>query len=139
MESSSLVEALSKEELVYYQELFSVFDKEDKGTIPTSQFAMFMRGLGHCPTEAELTQMKHSLDPNNEGAIPFASILSAILRRPREQNIEEELMEAFEGIQSESGSLSDGDKSFKMSVKEARKMLMELGEALSEEEAEKFQ
>lgn len=94
MENASL-EALSREELVYYQELFSVFDKEDKGTIPTSQFAIFMRGLGHCPTEAELAQMKNTLDPNNEGAIPFASIISFILKRPREQNIEEELMEAF--------------------------------------------
>lgn len=138
MESGSL-EGLSREELVYYQELFSIFDKEDKGTIPTSQFAIFMRGLGHCPTEAELAQMRTALDPNGEGAIPFASIVSFILRRPREQNIEEELMEAFEAIQSETGSLSDGDKSYKMSVKEAKKMLMDFGEALTEEEAEKFQ
>lgn len=116
MESTSL-EALSKEELVYYQEIFSIFDKEDKGTIPTSQFAIFMRGLGHCPTEAELKQMRATLDPNNEGAIPFASIISFLLKRAKEQNIEEELMEAFEAIQSETGSLSDGDKSYKMSVK----------------------
>lgn len=51
MESPSL-EALSKEELIYYQELFSIFDKEDSGTIPTTQFPTFIRGLGHCPTEA---------------------------------------------------------------------------------------
>jgi Ca2+-binding EF-hand superfamily protein len=51
MENKSL-DTLSKEELIYYQELFSVFDKEDKGTIPTSQIPIFIRGLGHCPTEA---------------------------------------------------------------------------------------
>ena len=54
MEVASSLESLSKEELIYYQELFSIFDKEDKGTIPTSQFPTFLRGLGHCPTEAEL-------------------------------------------------------------------------------------
>ena len=48
-------------------------------------------------------------------------------------------MEAFEAIQSETGSLSDGEKNHKMSVKEAKKYLMDFGEALSEVEAEKFQ
>lgn len=45
------IETLPKEELILYQELFSVFDKEDNGTMPTQQFPMFVRGLGHCPTQ----------------------------------------------------------------------------------------
>jgi calmodulin len=75
--------------LIYYQELFSIFDKEDKGTIPTTQFPIFIRGLGHCPTESELKEMKSTLDPNNEGSIGFANIISFLLRRSKEQNIEE--------------------------------------------------
>lgn len=39
------------EELNTYQELFSFFDKEDSGTIPITSVGMFVRGLGHCPTE----------------------------------------------------------------------------------------
>jgi hypothetical protein len=39
--------------------------------------------------------MKVALDPNNDGAIGFANIISFLLKRPKEQNIEEELMEAF--------------------------------------------
>ena len=70
MEATAL-ENLSKDELIHYQELFSIFDKEDSGHIPTSQFPIFVRGLGHCPTEAELKEMKTALDPNNEGKIPF--------------------------------------------------------------------
>ena len=34
MESADL-EHLNKEELIHYQELFSIFDKDDSGTIPT--------------------------------------------------------------------------------------------------------
>jgi hypothetical protein len=33
--------------------------------------------------------MKQSLDPNNEGAIGFSSIISFLLKRAKEQNIEE--------------------------------------------------
>jgi len=53
METATL-ENLSKEELIHYQELFSVLDKDDSGTIPTAQFPLYIRGLGHCPTENEL-------------------------------------------------------------------------------------
>ena len=47
---TATIETISKEELIHYQELFSVFDKDDSGTIPTTQFPIFVRGLGHCPT-----------------------------------------------------------------------------------------
>jgi Ca2+-binding EF-hand superfamily protein len=130
---------LSKEELIHYQELFSVFDKDDSGTIPTAQFPTFVCGLGHCPTEAELREMKSTLDPHNQGKIPFATLITLLLKRPQEKNIEEQIMEAFEGLQSEAGSLSDGEKTYKMSIKEARKFLMDFGETLSDSEAEKFQ
>ena len=59
------IENISKEELIHYQELFSIFDKDDSGTIPTEQFSIFVRGLGHCPTENELKEMRGTLDPNN--------------------------------------------------------------------------
>lgn len=94
METPTL-ESLTKEELIYYQEIFSIFDKEDTGCIPTSHFPTFVRGLGHCPTENEIREMRAILDPSNEGVIPFATIISLLLKRPKEQNIEEELMEAF--------------------------------------------
>jgi calmodulin len=134
MEATTL-ENLSKDELIHYQELFSIFDKEDSGHIPTTQFPIFVRGLGHCPTEAELKEMKTTLDPSNDGKIPFATIINFLLKRPKEQSIEEEIMEAFEALQSETGSLTDGEKTYKMSVKEAKKFLMDFGEALTETEA----
>ena len=43
-------------------------------------------------------------------------------------------------MQTEAGSVTDGDeKSYKMLVKEARKFLMDYGEAFTENEAERFQ
>lgn len=49
--------SIAPSELNTYQELFSFFDKDDSGTIPLSSVGMFIRGLGHCPTEAELEQI----------------------------------------------------------------------------------
>lgn len=36
-------------------------------------------------------------------------------------------MEAFEAIQSEGGSISDGDKNYKLSVKQAKRLLTSSG------------
>ena len=129
------IETISKEELIHYQELFSVFDKDDTGTIPTPQFPIFVRGLGHCPTENQIKEMRLQLDPNSEGKIGFADIVNLLLKRPREQSIEEQIMEAFQALQTEAGSLSDGQKTYKMSVKEARKFLMDFGETFTEMQA----
>ena len=50
--------------------------------------------------------MKQALDPNNDGSIPFASLITILIKRPKEQNIEEQIMEAFEALQTESGTHS---------------------------------
>jgi len=80
--------------------------------------------------------MKKTLDPKNEGYISFTDIINYLLRRPKEQNIEDELMEAFLGFQNKG---PDGNKSYKMSIKQLQKYLVEHGECFSENEAEKLQ
>ena len=57
----------------------------------------------------------------------FSDIVNLLLKRRKEQNIEEQIMEAFEALQTEAGNISDGEKTYKMSVKEARKFLMDFG------------
>ena len=79
--------------------------------------------------------MKEELDPNNSGKISFAGIISYILKRPKEHSIEDQIMEAFEALQAETGSVCDGEKTYKMSVKEGRKFLMDFGETFTEAEA----
>jgi|JI6StandDraft_1071083.scaffolds.fasta_scaffold1856486_1 Ca2+-binding EF-hand superfamily protein len=43
-------ELIPPAELNTYQELFSFFDKEDTGSIPMTSVAMYIRGVGYCPT-----------------------------------------------------------------------------------------
>ena len=57
MENSFSLENVNKENLMIYEELFTFFDKEDSGEIPINKVPLYMRGLGHCPTEAELKEI----------------------------------------------------------------------------------
>ena len=81
--ASSALQSLNKEELAHYQELFSIFDKEDNGTMPTSQFTLFVRGLGHCPTQAELDTMRQQLDPQELGYVTFQGIVELLMARTK--------------------------------------------------------
>jgi len=59
---------------------------------------MFIRGLGHCPTQVELYELMTKLDRKKTGKISYEEAVSVVLQRKKEEMIEEELMEAFEGL-----------------------------------------
>lgn len=52
METDNILKYVDQSELATYQEMFSLFDKLDDGTMSTNDVPLFIRGLGHCPTEA---------------------------------------------------------------------------------------
>jgi Ca2+-binding EF-hand superfamily protein len=83
MQGDNVLQYLDQTELVTYQEMFSLFDKEDTGTMFIEEVPLFIRGLGHCPTEAELKSMMKSLDPNEEGTVSFSAIVSALVKRKK--------------------------------------------------------
>jgi Ca2+-binding EF-hand superfamily protein len=83
MESDNVLQYLDQTELVTYQEMFSLFDKEDTGVMLIKDVPLFIRGLGHCPTEEELKSMMKSLDPNEEGTVSFSAIVSVLVKRKK--------------------------------------------------------
>ena len=122
-------ENIDGSEMATFQELFSVFDKKDTGKIPIKDFPVFLRGLGHCPTEMELGEIVRGFKSSSKNEVTFQDAVNSALKRKKQQTIEEELIEAFEGLNSEAGSHSeDGEKTYQMSATAAKKYLMEFGE-----------
>ncbi len=48
------------------KEVFSLFDKDNSGTITTQEIGNVMRALGQNPTEAELQDMINEIDIDGE-------------------------------------------------------------------------
>ena len=48
------------------KEVFSLFDKDNGGTITTQEIGSVMRALGQNPTEAELQDMINEIDIDGE-------------------------------------------------------------------------
>ena len=63
------------------KEVFSLFDKDNSGTITTQELGTVMRALGQNPTEAELQDMINEIDIDGEfhGAQTWRKVLKIFL------------------------------------------------------------
>ena len=51
--------------------------------------------LGKNPTEAELQDIINEVDPNGDGTVDFPSFLTIMARKMKDQDTEEDIIEAF--------------------------------------------
>ncbi|KRW98816.1 hypothetical protein PPERSA_10587 [Pseudocohnilembus persalinus] len=85
----------TKEEIAEYKEAFSLFDKSGDGYIDVKWLGMLIRSLNKNPTEDELQEIQLEIDPNSQGVVEFPDFLTAMVKRNKEVDPEEELQEAF--------------------------------------------
>ncbi|XP_065408466.1 calmodulin-like protein 3 isoform X2 [Chrysemys picta bellii] len=128
--STSMAGQLTEEQIAEFKEAFSLFDKDGDGTITTSELGSIMRSLGQNPTEAELQDMIGELDPDGSGTIDFPEFLSMMARKMRDTDSEEEIREAFR--------VFDEDGNGYITVTELRHVMTNLGEKLTDEEADEM-
>lgn len=89
-----------------------------------------MRSLGQNPTEAELQALITDIDTDGNGTIDFAEFLTLMARNMKNADSEEEIKEAFK--------VFDKDGNGFISAAELRHVMTNLGEKLSEKEADEM-
>ena len=124
-----MAEQLTEEQIAEFKEAFSLFDKDGDGTITTKELGTVMRSLGQNPTEAELQDMINEVDVDGNGTIDFPEFLSLMARKMKDQDTEEELIEAFKAFDHGSGRISSS---------EIRQVMASLGQKMTEEEVEEL-
>ncbi|KAF9000810.1 calmodulin [Hymenopellis radicata] len=109
-----------------FKEAFSLFDKDEDGTITTTELGTVMRSLGQNPTEAELQDMINEVDADGNGTIDFPEFLSMMTKRVPDLDREEEIRQAF--------MVFDKDKNGTISALELKQVMAGLGEHLTDAE-----
>jgi calmodulin len=90
-----------------------------------------MRSLGQNPTEAELQDVINEVDADGNGTIDFPEFLSLMLRKMKEQDYVEELIEAFKVFDRDgNGHISAGEMRHVMTTSE--KLTDEVDEMITE-------
>jgi len=125
-----ILESLTADELETFKEAFTVFDKNQDGTITTKELSTVMRSLGQNPTDAEVQDMINEVDVDGSGAIEFPEFCVMMVKKMQESDTENEIREAYR--------VFDKERTGCIAVSEMRLILSNLPEKLSEEEVEEM-
>jgi len=122
--------ALSAEQIEEFREAFSLFDKDNDGTITTKELGTVMKSLGQNPSESELRDMINEVDVDGNGTIDFNEFLEMMNRHTNECDADQELREAFRVFDKN----GDGN----ISAEELKQVMHNLGEKLTDEEIDQM-
>ncbi|KAL6146773.1 hypothetical protein ACLB2K_057450 [Fragaria x ananassa] len=123
-------EVLSEEQIAEFQEAFCLFDKDGDGCITIEELATAIKSVDQNPTAEELQSMINEVDIDGNGTIEFGEFLNVMVRKMKENDADEELKEAFK--------VFDKDQDGYISPNELRNVMINLGERLTDEEAEQM-
>ncbi|KAK4361666.1 hypothetical protein RND71_020618 [Anisodus tanguticus] len=114
-----------------FKEAISLFDKGGDGCITIEELETVIRSLDQNPTEEELCHMISEVDADHDnGTMEFTEFLNLISKKMKETDSEEELKEAFK--------VFDKDQNGYISSNDLRHVMINLGEKLTDEEAEQM-
>merc|ERR1712013_427951 len=129
-EKIKMSDTLTEEQIAEFKEAFSLFDRDNDGTITTKELGTVMRSLGQTPTEQELQDMIHEVDTDGNGTIDFPEFLQMMAKKMKDTDSEEEIIEAFR--------VFDKDGNGFISAQELRHVMTSLGEKLTDDEADEM-
>ena len=122
--------ALTREQISEFKEVFSMFDKDKDGTISAKDLLKVMRSLGQNPSEAELQNMINDIDVDGSGNIDFKEFLIMMAKKMKDNNEEDELIEAFK--------VFDKDGNGFISAAELRHVMTNLGAKLTDDDVDEI-
>ncbi|KAI9295191.1 calmodulin [Neoconidiobolus thromboides FSU 785] len=125
-----MTDQLTEDQVSEFREAFNLFDKDGDGCITVKELGTVMRSLGQNPTEAELQALVDEIDADGNGTVDFAEFLTLMARNLKNADSEEEIKEAFK--------VFDKDGNGFISAAELRHVMTNLGEKLTDKEAEEM-
>jgi len=125
---------LTEEQIESFRKYFTMFDKEKKGYIHTSQIGQILRTMGQAFQDRDLKQLIKEFDADGSGEIEFEEFAGLVARFVLQEDdsgaLEEELREAFR--------LYDKEGNGYINVKDLREILRQLDDNISEDELDEM-
>ena len=118
---------LTEEQITLFQEVFSLYDIDEDGTINTRDLNKVMQCLGCDFTKEEREELTNEMDPRGFGVINFQQFLVMMSRnlktRPTQEEQRREVFMFF-----------DVDEKGYITVSDLRQAMINLGEMLTEDD-----
>ncbi|XP_015919519.1 uncharacterized protein [Parasteatoda tepidariorum] len=117
---------LTTEQKKDVEDAFNLFDTKGAGYIETKDLKVALRALGFEPRKEEIKKMILEVDKDNSGKICYDDFMRLMAEKISDKDANKEIMKAFQ--------LFDDDNTGKISFKNLKRVAMELGENISDEE-----
>ena len=108
------------------REAFNLFDTDGSGSIDIKELKAAMRALGFTVKKAEIRQMIQDIDKDDSGTVDFDEFVEMMTGRMTSRDSKEEIQKVF--------ALFDEDTTGKITFRDLKKAVTELGENISDEE-----
>ncbi len=100
------------------------------GTIDTKELKVAMRALGFEASKEELRKLVSQVDKDGSGTVDFTEFLDIMTSKMGDRDSREEMIKAFR--------LFDDDETGKISFRNLKRVALELGESISDEELQEM-
>jgi len=107
------------------REAFMLFDKDGNGCITAPELVTVMRALGQNPSDQDVQEMLLEADIDASGNIEFEEFVVMMVRKFKEVDMEEELIEAFSVLDREGNGLISIHDLRNVMVKQGDKMTLQ--------------
>ncbi|KAL7485064.1 hypothetical protein ACHAW6_010661, partial [Cyclotella cf. meneghiniana] len=121
---------LTEEQKQEIREAFDLFDTDGSGTIDAKELKVAMRALGFEPSKEEVRKLISQVDKDGSGTVNFNEFLAMMTTKMCERDSREEIIKAFR--------LFDDDETGKISFRNLKRVAMELGESITDEELQEM-
>jgi len=108
------------------QEAFDLFDTDGSGHIDCKELKVAMRALGFEPSKEEVRRLLKEADKDGSGTVEFPEFLQIMTTKFGQRDSKEEMTKAFR--------LFDDDETGKISFRNLKRVAVELGETITDEE-----
>ena len=127
--NNNIVE-LTEEQKQEIHEAFDLFDTDGSGTIDAKELKVAMRALGFEPSKDEIKRLISEVDKDGSGTVNYNEFLVMMTTKMSERDSREEMIKAFR--------LFDDDETGKISFRNLKRVAMELGETITDEELQEM-
>lgn len=125
-----IMAAFSEDQIIEFQEAFSIFDQKGDGKIQVSQIGEVLRALGQNPTESEVKKLSHQHRPDERISFEVFLPIMQTISRQRPVDTADDFIEGLRHF--------DKDGNGYISSAELRHLMTHLGEKLTDEEVEQL-
>ena len=128
--TASAIRELTEDQRQEIREAFDLFDSDGSGAIDAKELKVAMRALGFEPSKQEIRNMIAEADTDGSGMIDFQEFEKLMTVKLGQRDSHEEMLKAFR--------LFDDDESGYVTFKNLKRIAMELGESISDEELQEM-